>query len=244
MRDRLHDGSGGIRRLPRPTCRRPTPAVSGRTPASIRRRTRRRRDASSINRVPSSPVVTPDGGVLDGVYTRYNYARGHMFCFDASGNFMAAYDFGWNSTPAIHAHDGTYSIVIKDNHYDAGAYCNSDPSSAVSQLVLRHTTEGSVLHDASEPGHAGRMAVQEHDHRWNARERLRVVHQRTSCRFARSSVCKQRGWEPVRDCPGRDAALYTFLNQAIRGRRYTPLSLGPDGTIYTENDGILFAVGK
>jgi hypothetical protein len=34
-----------------------------------------------------------------------------------------------------------------------------------------------------------------------------------------------------------------FLNQAI-GAAYTPLSLGPDGKIYTENDGILFAVGN
>ncbi len=33
-----------------------------------------------------------------------------------------------------------------------------------------------------------------------------------------------------------------FMNQAI-GAAYTPLSLGPDGRIYTENDGILFAVG-
>jgi hypothetical protein len=34
-----------------------------------------------------------------------------------------------------------------------------------------------------------------------------------------------------------------FLNQAV-GAAYTPLSLGPDGKIYTENDGILFAVGN
>jgi len=33
-----------------------------------------------------------------------------------------------------------------------------------------------------------------------------------------------------------------FLNQAL-GAAYTPLSLGPDGKLYTENDGILFAVG-
>src|SRR4030095_3365803 len=39
-------------------------------------------------------------------------------------NFMAAYDFGWDSTPAIFEHDGTYSIVLKDNHYDAGSYCD------------------------------------------------------------------------------------------------------------------------
>jgi hypothetical protein len=31
---------------------------------------------------------------------------------------MAVFDFGWDSTPAVFSHDGTYSIVIKDNHYD------------------------------------------------------------------------------------------------------------------------------
>jgi hypothetical protein len=34
-----------------------------------------------------------------------------------------------------------------------------------------------------------------------------------------------------------------FLKQAI-GAAYTPLSLGPDGKIYTQNDGVLFVVGQ
>jgi hypothetical protein len=34
-----------------------------------------------------------------------------------------------------------------------------------------------------------------------------------------------------------------FLNQAI-GTAYVPLSLGSDGRICTENDGVLFAVGR
>jgi outer membrane protein assembly factor BamB len=34
-----------------------------------------------------------------------------------------------------------------------------------------------------------------------------------------------------------------FLQQAV-GAAYTPLSLGPDGKIYTQNDGVLFVVGK
>ena len=55
---------------------------------------------------------------------------------------------------------------------------------------------------------------------------------------------KQRGWEPLPRSPKAGRSLGDiFLNQAI-GAAYTPLSLGPDGTIYTENDGILFAVGK
>jgi hypothetical protein len=34
-----------------------------------------------------------------------------------------------------------------------------------------------------------------------------------------------------------------FLNLAI-GAAYTPLSIGPDGKTYTENDGHMFVVGN
>jgi outer membrane protein assembly factor BamB len=34
-----------------------------------------------------------------------------------------------------------------------------------------------------------------------------------------------------------------FLNLAI-GAAYTPISIGPDGLIYTQNDGHLFVVGN
>jgi hypothetical protein len=34
-----------------------------------------------------------------------------------------------------------------------------------------------------------------------------------------------------------------FLRVAL-GAAYTPLSLGPDGKIYTQNDGVLFVVGQ
>src|SRR5215469_11195201 len=63
--------------------------------------------------------VLPDGNVLYGSYTRYNIARGHLIKFNgATGAVMAYFDFGWDTTPAVFAHDGVYSIVIKDNHYD------------------------------------------------------------------------------------------------------------------------------
>ena len=67
-----------------------------------------------------------------------------------------------------------------------------------------------------------------------------MVHQRTG-----------RGPSGVKN---EDARLYKirqggiqignlFLNQAL-GAAYTPLSLGPDGRIYTGNGGILFSVGN
>jgi hypothetical protein len=48
-----------------------------------------------------------------------------MFKFSSTGAFLAAYDFGWDTTPAILSHaDGSYSVVEKDNQYNAGSYCN------------------------------------------------------------------------------------------------------------------------
>ena len=95
-----------------------------------------------IDQSSSSPVVTPDGGVIYGAYTRYDFARGPMFRFDKNGNFMADYHFGWDSTPAVYPHHDTYSIVIKDNHYDAGNLCEPDPSVPVSQIVCVDAPKG------------------------------------------------------------------------------------------------------
>src|SRR5947209_6478270 len=61
----------------------------------------------------ASPVVAPDGSVLLGVFTRYNYSQGHLMRFGPDGAFLGAYPFGWDTTPAIYAHDRTYSVVLK-----------------------------------------------------------------------------------------------------------------------------------
>jgi hypothetical protein len=72
----------------------------------------------------ASPVIAPDGSVLYGAFTRYNYGRGHLFRFSSAGKFMSAYDFGWDITPAIYEHDGAWSVIVKDNFYPVGSYCN------------------------------------------------------------------------------------------------------------------------
>lgn len=195
-----------------------------------------------IDQSSSSPVVTPDGGVIYGSYTRYDFARGHMFRFDASGNYMANYNFGWDSTPAIYAHNGTYSVIIKDNHYDAGNYCNAagDP---VSDTVCVTAPKGPYFITQLNPNMGIEWQFQNHT----------------------TDGTHNNGFEWCINAPAVDAAgnvyvnsedgnLYVlrqgggligsiFLNQAL-GAAYTPLSLGPDGKIYTENDGILFVVGQ
>jgi len=80
-----------------------------------------------IDQSSSSPTVLPDGSVIYGAYSRYNVARGHFFKFSSTGSFISWFDFGWDSTPAVWPHDGTFSVVAKDNHYDeeSGFYCNN-----------------------------------------------------------------------------------------------------------------------
>jgi hypothetical protein len=76
----------------------------------------------------STPVVAPDGSILYGAYTRYNYAQGHTMRFSSTGAYLGAYNFGWDVTPGIWSHGGTYSIATKDNHYgETGSYCG-DPA--------------------------------------------------------------------------------------------------------------------
>ena len=77
----------------------------------------------------SSAVVLPDGNIYFGTYTRYNAARGHAFKLRGSdGSILGTYDFGWDDTPAVLRHGRTYSIVMKDNHYNEalGFYCNTN----------------------------------------------------------------------------------------------------------------------
>src|SRR5215831_2842751 len=73
----------------------------------------------------ATPTVAPDGSIYFGVYTRYNYAQGHLMHFSAEGNYLGAFRFGWDSTPGVYSHGAGYSVVLKDNHYGGvGSYCN------------------------------------------------------------------------------------------------------------------------
>src|SRR6185436_15466364 len=128
LRDRFSDGCGvphsqGGQFPPNGTpggCR--AGALLGVDPATNRPGGGRIIDDSS-----STPVIAPDGSIFYGAYTRYNYAQGHLMHFAANGDYLGAYQFGWDVTPGIFSHGGTYSIVTKDNHYgEVGSYCNDE----------------------------------------------------------------------------------------------------------------------
>jgi hypothetical protein len=114
LRDRVHDGCGVLYPYggdPFANC--PAGARFGVDPLTNLQPALRVDDMSS-----SSPVALPDGGVIYGAVDDY-WGQGKLVKLDARGNFIGTYTFGWDSTPAIYRHDGTYSIILKDNIYNS-----------------------------------------------------------------------------------------------------------------------------
>src|SRR5262249_17447893 len=133
FRDRLNDGcnndSGTFPGALLPANGTPGGCRLGSTPG-VDPAQNTRPGARVLDDASSSITVTPDGSLLYGAYTRYDFARGHLLKFDANGQVQGSYSYGWDSTPAIYTHNGTYSIVIKDNESGGGpqfgSYCNVD----------------------------------------------------------------------------------------------------------------------
>lgn len=215
--------------------------------------------ARVLDDASSSITVTPDGSILYGAYTRYDFARGHLMRFSAAGRFLGSYNFGWDSTPAIYRHDGTYSIVIKDNEYGGGpqfgSYCNVDS-------ICPPRQNGPFFITQLSPN----LSVEWKFQNTNNQQCTRNADGTISCVPNTSgNQWANVGFEwcinaPVVDAHGvvyansEDGNLYAinqggtlraniFLDQAL-GAAYTPLAIGPDGRIYTENKGTLFVIGR
>ncbi len=196
----------------------------------------------------SSPVALPDGGVLYGAFTSYNYSRGHLFKFASDGRALATYDFGWDITPAVFQHDGTYSVLLKDNHYPIGSYCGSSTVC---------------------PPQAPRYDFVSLDSNLSIEWRFPSTNTLTCRREGSGAVTcvsdHPGGFEwcinqPAVDIRGvvyansEDGFLYAigrggialgsiFLDLAV-GAAYTPLSVSSDGLIYAQNNGRLFVAGN
>jgi hypothetical protein len=195
-----------------------------------------------FDQASSTPTVTPDGSILFGVLDNYNFSRGHLLKFTPSGIFQGpAYTFGWDSTPAVYSHNGSYSIVIKDNHYPAPAYCHlqgnpvctpaPDGPYYITQLDPNLNIEWqfkSTTIDANHPN----------GYEWCVNAPVidsnGVVYVNSEDGNLYSIAQGNDGVTPLQKI---------FLNQAI-GAAYTPLSVGPDGKLYVQNDGHLFIVGN
>jgi hypothetical protein len=204
----------------------------------------------------STPTIATDGSILYGAYTRYNYAQGHMMKFNSSGQFVAAYRFGWDTTPGIHAHGGTYSIAIKDNQYVAGSYCNDEAFCPSDRT-------------ATNPAYPEAYFITRLNHNLGIEWRFQNTNTLSCTRNPDGSVTcvsdHPHGFEwcvnqfAIDDggnvvANSEDGNLFSIdvdghlqgkiFQQLALGAAYTPASLGPDGKIYSQNAGHLFVVGQ
>ncbi|HSB09759.1 MAG TPA: hypothetical protein VLM38_09775 [Blastocatellia bacterium] len=205
----------------------------------------------------STPTIAPDGSILFGAYTRYNFAQGHLMKLSSNGDFLGAYRFGWDITPGIYQHGGTYSIVMKENHYGGvGSYCNddavcppdrtatypNDPEAYfVTQLKKNLQVEWmfkntNTLSCFRQPD-GSITCVDDHpnSHEWciNA-----LAIDSNGVVYGNS----EDGWLYSINQGG--TLRQRIFQQSTLGAAYTPASLGPDGKIYSQNSGHLIVVGN
>jgi hypothetical protein len=190
----------------------------------------------------SSPVVAPDGSILCGAFSSYNGSRGHLFRFTAAGTFAGVYGFGWDTTPAIYPHDGTFSVIVKDNTYsrdvngvETGPFFIRQLSADLKTIewTFQSTNTQSCRRDAD--GNLSCVSNHPHGFEWciNAPAVDAAGDVYANSEDGKLYVIGQGGIER--------GSLFTNL---ALGAAYTPLAIGPDGKIYTQNDGHLFMIGS
>jgi len=214
-------------------------------------------DGSVIDSASATPVVAPDGTIIFGTWSRYNYDQGHLVHFDANGNYLGAFGFGWDTTPAIYVHDGTWSLETKNNHYGGiGSYCDDATACPPDRTT-------------NNPASPEQYFMTQLDANLNLEWSFQNTNTESCTRNSDGSLTcvsdHPAGFEwcvnsPVVDANGvvyansEDGNLYAIgqggtatqkiFQQLSLGAAYTPASLGGDGKIYSQNDGHLFVVGN
>jgi hypothetical protein len=251
LRDRLNDGCGVLLPIGGPGgCR--AGAHLGVDPGTNEAGPGRVLDDGS-----SSPTVAPDGSVVFGTYTRYNWAQGHLMKFSSIGQFQGAYEFGWDITPGIYSHGGTYSIVTKDNHYgEVGSYCD------VEAVCPSDRT-------ATHPNYPEEYFITQLNSAMGVEWKFRNTNTLSCSRDSSGNVTcvsdHPNGFEwcvnaMVIDGNGvvyansEDGNLFAInqggtlkqkiFQQLALGAAYTPAAVARDGRIYSQNAGHLFVVGN
>jgi hypothetical protein len=204
----------------------------------------------------------PDGDVLYGAFTAYNGQGGHLMQFSRRGRFLASFDFGFDSTPAVWVgRDGGSHVVIKDNHYNL-SYCRPRRQVPISQVVCGavSATDGPFFITQLDAHLVPEWKFQN----TNTQACVRQVDGTLSCQ----DIGDFFEWcvnVPAVDRTGvvyansEDGNLYAisqrhrgvfsgpsqrlFLDAAIPGA-YTSVSISKDGIIFNQNDGHLILAGR
>lgn len=260
LRGRLNDGCGVSFPIGNPGGANANGGCSGGATFGVDPATNEPPPARVLDDASSTPTIAPDGSIFFGAYTRYNWAQGHMLHFSANGDFLNSFNFGWDNTPAIYPHGGTYSVVFKNNHYGGagfGDYCGdpnwcpdrSNPNASllgpeqyfVSQfdpnLNLEWSFQNTNTQSCKRNADGTLSCVSDHPNGFEWCVNAAVVDANGTV-FANSEdgnlyAIGQGG-----------VMLQRIFQQLAIGAAYTPASLDSSGRIYSQNDGHLFIVGK
>jgi len=216
LRERFHDGCNVL--LPAGTCS--DGAHTGVDPTD-------NLDGSGIvsDFSTASPVVLPDGTIVYGAYNVYNDGNGHLMHFTAAGAYLGAYPFGWDTTPAVWKHNGTFSVVTKHNFY--GFALRPDPGEFMVQLDPNLNKE------------------------WEYRNPTITVDEEFGFEWCvNAAVIDANGTVYAN---AEDGILYAIGQGGVLldkitlsgplGAAYTPLAIDGNGRVYAQTGGHLFAVG-
>jgi outer membrane protein assembly factor BamB len=180
----------------------------------------------------ASPVVAPDGSVIYGAYTLYNLDQGHLMHFDAGGAYLGDYPFGWDTTPAIWQHGGTYSLVTKENHYDFSF--RTDPGDFVTQLDPHFQVEWQYRNPSRTICRGGECVDQENGFEWCVNAPAVDMHGTVYVNAEDGNLYAL----------GQGGVLLDRISfNAPLGAAYTPVAIDAQGRVYAQSGGHLFVVG-
>ena len=203
----------------------------------------------------ASPTVGPDGDVYFGVLEKpfpSNHDRGWLLHFDSTltqAKIPGA--FGWDTTasivpasavPSYRGHS-TYLLMTKYNNYAGvgGDGVNKiavlDPSTPMVDPVSGATVMSEVLTIAGPTPDPEYSAYPYAVREWCIN--TAVVDPITKSVLANSEDGKLYRWDLTSNTLTQSVTLTSGIAEA-----YTPTLIGPDGTVYAVNNGILFAVGQ
>ena len=172
------------------------------------------------------------------------------------------FQFGWDTTPAIFSYtaaDGTatFAVITKENHYgDVGSYCNDATicppdrnathpaypeqyfmSSLTPDLQINWRWQNTNPLSCSRNGDGTLSCVSDHPNGFEWCVNAPAIDGNGTV-FANSEDGS------LYEIDRNGNLLNTVFTQLAIGAAYTPLSIGPDGRIYTQNDGRLFVIGN
>jgi hypothetical protein len=173
----------------------------------------------------ASPVVLPDGTILYGASTGYNDGEGHLMHFTASGAYVGAYPFGWDTTPAVWKHNGTFSVVTKHNFY--GFAMRPDPGEFMVQLDPNLNKEWEFRNPST-------TVDQEFGFEWCV----------NAAAIDANGTVYANAEDGILYAIGQGGVLLDKIELAgPLGAAYTPLAIDGNGRVYAQSGGHLFAVG-